>query len=122
MVLRRSREAAPAATPTPPSPYETGAPNVAGGTPVVPQMASQMIISGEDLNSRPVIHPAEILEAAPGLAIVEHADAGKANQYYLRGYDLDHGTDLADILGRRANQFADPCPWAGVHRSKLSHS
>ena len=88
-------EAPPAATPTPPSPYETGAPNVAGGTPVVPQMASQMVISGEDLNSRPVTHPGEILEAAPGLAIVEHADAGKANQYYLRGYDLDHGTDLA---------------------------
>ena len=50
---RRSRwpcaaaEPAPAATPTPPSPYETGAPNVAGGTPVVPQMASQMTISGE---------------------------------------------------------------------------
>ena len=90
-----SREAVPAATPTPPSPYETGAPNVAGGTPVVPQMASQMIISGEALNSRPVVQPAEILEAAPGLAIVQHSGDGKANQYYLRGYDLDHGTDLA---------------------------
>ena len=39
--------------------------------------------------------PGEILEAAPGLAVVDHADGGKANQYYLRGYNLDHGTDLA---------------------------
>ena len=90
-----AREAAPAAAPTPPSPYQTGAPNVAGGTPVVPQMASQMVISGADLNSRPVAQPAEILEAAPGLAVVQHSGDGKANQYYLRGYDLDHGTDLA---------------------------
>ena len=38
---------------------------------------------------------AEILEAAPGLAVVQHSGSGKANQYYLRGYNLDHGTDLA---------------------------
>ena len=58
-------------------------------------MASQMTVSGEDLNARPVTRPGEILEAAPGLAVVDHSDAGKANQYYLRGYNLDHGTDLA---------------------------
>jgi hypothetical protein len=79
----------------PPSSYETGAPNVAGGAQVAPSLASQMTISGQDLNSRPVTRPGEILEAAPGLAVVEHADGGKANQYYLRGYNLDHGTDLA---------------------------
>ena len=58
-------------------------------------MASQMTISGADLNARPFTHPGEILEAAPGLMVIEHADAGKANQYYLRGWNLDHGTDLA---------------------------
>ena len=58
-------------------------------------MASQMTISGEDLNARPLTHPGELLEAAPGLMVIEHADAGKANQYYLRGWNLDHGTDLA---------------------------
>ncbi len=58
-------------------------------------MASQMTVSGQDLNQRPVTRPGEILEAAPGLAVVDHADGGKANQYYLRGYNLDHGTDLA---------------------------
>ena len=54
-----------------------------------------MTISGEDLNSRPVATNTEILEAAPGLAVVQHSGSGKANQYYLRGYNLDHGTDLA---------------------------
>src|SRR5262249_4273927 len=87
----------PAPTPTsaPPSPYQTGAPNVAGGTPVVPQMASRTVLSGANLNPRPVAEPAEILEAAPGLAAVQHSGSGKANQYYLRGYNLDHGTDMA---------------------------
>jgi outer membrane receptor protein involved in Fe transport len=83
------------ATSPPPSPYVTGAPNVAGGPVVAPTMASQMTVPGQDLNNRPVTRPGEILEATPGLAVVMHADAGKANQYYLRGYNLDHGTDLA---------------------------
>jgi hypothetical protein len=80
---------------SPASSYVTGAPNVAGGPTVVPSTASQMTVSGQDLNSRAVTRPGEILEAAPGLAVVDHADGGKANQYYLRGYNLDHGTDLA---------------------------
>jgi outer membrane receptor protein involved in Fe transport len=89
------RAMAPGAPAAPAPSYSTGAPNVAGGAPVVPTMASQMTVSGQDLNSRPVTRPGEILEAAPGLAVVMHADGGKANQYYLRGYNLDHGTDLA---------------------------
>jgi hypothetical protein len=84
----------PSSPPTP-KPYVTGARNVAGGAPISPTMASQMTVSGQDLNSRPITRPGEILEAAPGLAVVSHADGGKANQYYLRGYNLDHGTDLA---------------------------
>jgi len=79
----------------PPSSYQTGAPNVGGGPAVAPTMASQMTVSGQDLNNRSVTRPGEILEAAPGLAVVDHGDGGKANQYYLRGYNLDHGTDLA---------------------------
>jgi opacity protein-like surface antigen/outer membrane receptor protein involved in Fe transport len=62
---------------------------------VVPQLASQMTVSGADLNSRPVANSPEILEATPGLAVVQHSGSGKANQYYLRGYNLDHGTDMA---------------------------
>jgi hypothetical protein len=90
-----AQAAAPRAPTSPPSPFETGAPNIAGGAAVAPTLASQMAISGQDLNARPVTRPGEILEAAPGLAVVMHADGGKANQYYLRGYNLDHGTDLA---------------------------
>ena len=87
--------ASPRASVPAPPPYQTGAPNVAGGPQVAPTMASQMTVSGQDLNNRPATRPGEILEAAPGLAVVEHSDGGKANQYYLRGYNLDHGTDLA---------------------------
>ncbi len=61
----------------------------------MPQLASQMTISGETLNARPIANSPEILEATPGLAVVQHSGSGKANQYYLRGYNLDHGTDLA---------------------------
>jgi opacity protein-like surface antigen/outer membrane receptor protein involved in Fe transport len=86
---------APPAALAPPSPYDTGAPSVAGGATVAPSMASEMTISGSDLNDRPITRPGEIVEAAPGLMTVMHADAGKANQYYLRGWNLDHGTDLA---------------------------
>jgi hypothetical protein len=81
-------------TATPPS-NTAGTPNVASGLAVVPSAASEMTVSGQDLNARPVTRPGEMLEAAPGLAVVMHADGGKANQYYLRGYNLDHGTDLA---------------------------
>ena len=54
-----------------------------------------MTVSGQELNERAVTQPGQILEAAPGLAVISHADGGKANQYYLRGYNLDHGTDFA---------------------------
>jgi outer membrane receptor protein involved in Fe transport len=90
-----AQTAAPSVPTSPPSPFETGAPNIAGGAAVAPTLASQMTVSGQDLNARPVTRPGEILEAAPGLAVVMHADGGKANQYYLRGYNLDHGTDMA---------------------------
>jgi outer membrane receptor protein involved in Fe transport len=58
-------------------------------------MASQMTVTGEELNARPVTRPGELLEAAPGLIVTQHSGEGKANQYFLRGYNLDHGTDLA---------------------------
>ena len=58
-------------------------------------MASSITVSGEDLNARPVARPGELLEAAPGLMVIQHSGEGKANQYYLRGWNLDHGTDLA---------------------------
>ena len=73
----------------------SGAPNVAAGASGPPSMASQMTATGEELNARPVTRPGEILEAVPGLIVTQHSGEGKANQYFLRGYNLDHGTDMA---------------------------
>jgi outer membrane receptor protein involved in Fe transport len=58
-------------------------------------MASQSRVTGEELNARPFSRPGEVLEAVPGLIVTQHSGEGKANQYFLRGYNLDHGTDLA---------------------------
>lgn len=57
--------------------------------------ASEKTISGEDVNARPISRPAEALEVVPGLIVTQHSGEGKANQYFLRGFNLDHGTDLA---------------------------
>ncbi len=57
--------------------------------------ASAGIITGAQINSRPVTRPGEVLEEVPGLIITQHSGEGKANQYFLRGFNLDHGTDIA---------------------------
>ncbi len=57
--------------------------------------ASERRVSGETLNTRPITRPGEMLEAVPGLIVSQHSGEGKANQYFLRGMNLDHGTDLA---------------------------
>jgi TonB dependent receptor/TonB-dependent Receptor Plug Domain len=73
----------------------TGAPTAGSGPTVAPTMASQLTIPGGELIARPVPRPGDILEAAPGLIVTQHSGEGKANQYFLRGYNLDHGTDMA---------------------------
>lgn len=57
--------------------------------------ASEKRFSGETLNTRPVERPGEMPEATPGLIVTQHSGEGKANQYFLRSMNLDHGTDLA---------------------------
>jgi outer membrane receptor protein involved in Fe transport len=57
--------------------------------------SSERNVSGEDINARPFSRPAEALEVVPGLIVTQHSGEGKANQYFLRGFNLDHGTDLA---------------------------
>ena len=57
--------------------------------------ASGGIISGAQLNSRPITRPGEVLEEVPGLIVTQHSGEGKANQFFLRGFNLDHGTDIA---------------------------
>lgn len=50
------------------------------------------------LAERPILRAGEVLETVPGLIITQHAGGGKANQYFLRGFNLDHGTDFATFL------------------------
>jgi len=57
--------------------------------------ASQGVIRAELLKSRPALRPGEVLEYVPGLIVTQHSGDGKANQYFLRGFNLDHGTDFA---------------------------
>ena len=60
--------------------------------------SSERVFTGGQVNVLPVFRPGEALEIVPGLAVTQHSGEGKANQYYLRGFDLDHGTDLALYL------------------------
>ncbi len=52
-------------------------------------------VSQEDLAHRALLRPAEVLEAVPGMLITQHSGDGKANQYFTRGFNLDHGTDFS---------------------------
>jgi len=56
--------------------------------------ASQGVTGKQELQLRPILRPGELLETVPGVIITQHAGGGKANQYFLRGFNLDHGTDF----------------------------
>jgi outer membrane receptor protein involved in Fe transport len=56
--------------------------------------ADQQLISGIDIKLRPITNSQEVLRLVPGLFIGQHAGGGKAEQLFLRGFDLDHGTDI----------------------------
>src|SRR5258708_17486536 len=62
--------------------------------------ASQGTVLRQQLEARPIYRPAELLEAAPGLIVTQHSGEGKANQYFLRGINLDHGTHLPATADR----------------------
>ena len=57
--------------------------------------ASRVDVGRRELELRPRLRPGNVVEAVPGLFAVQHAGGGKANQYYMRGFDADHGTDVA---------------------------
>ncbi len=67
----------------------------AGSSASQPTAASTTRISGAEVNAIPFSRPGEALEVVPGLIVTQHSGEGKANQYFLRGFNLDHGTDLA---------------------------
>src|SRR3954470_21193976 len=60
--------------------------------------ASAGRITRQLVEDRPILRPGEVLELVPGLIITQHSGAGKANQYFLRGFNLDHGTDFLTTL------------------------
>lgn len=60
--------------------------------------ATQGTVGVDHLRARPLLRPGELLETVPGVIITQHSGAGKANQYFLRGFNLDHGTDFATSL------------------------
>ncbi|MGA7645824.1 MAG: TonB-dependent receptor, partial [Terriglobales bacterium] len=64
----------------------------------IAESAGQVTVGAEELENRPLLRSGEILETLPGLIITQHAGGGKANQYFLRGFNLDHGTDIAIFL------------------------
>jgi outer membrane receptor protein involved in Fe transport len=65
--------------------------------------ATEGSVGGADLLVRPMLRVAELLEAVPGMVAVQHSGSGKANQYFLRGFNLDHGTDFVT--------YVDGVPW-----------
>ncbi len=66
-----------------------------GAAALQPTAASAVRISGAEVNAVPFSRVGEALEAVPGLIVTQHSGEGKANQYFLRGFNLDHGTDLS---------------------------
>jgi hydrogenase/urease accessory protein HupE len=64
----------------------------------VANSATQGTVGAAQIEDRPILRAGEILETVPGMIITQHAGGGKANQYFLRGFNLDHGTDFATYL------------------------
>lgn len=60
--------------------------------------ASQGVVGPAMLRHRPILRPADALEYIPGMVVTQHSGDGKANQYFLRGMNLDHGTDFATTV------------------------
>jgi hypothetical protein len=78
--------------------------------------ASQGAVTAAQIDDRPIMHAGEVLETVPGLVVSQHSGEGKANQYYLRGFNLDHGTDFSTTVagvpvntptGAHAHGYAD---------------
>lgn len=60
--------------------------------------ASQGSVTQQELSLRPVYRVGQLLESTPGLVVTAHSGEGKANQYLVRGFNLDHGTDIANFI------------------------
>jgi outer membrane receptor protein involved in Fe transport len=91
-----AQEPPPAEPPaTPPAEPETTLAPVLVTAPPLMSSSSELMIPGRDFELRPHGRPADVLRLIPGLIINQHQGGGKAEQYLIRGFDADHGTDLA---------------------------
>ena len=91
----------PAAPPPPPAALPTASRDAFAMTVTAdrPQSAaSAQTVRDRDLQLRPIQRVSDLLRVVPGLLTVQHAGGGKANQYLMRGFDADHGTDVAFSL------------------------
>ena len=57
--------------------------------------ANEGVTGFDQLEKRPILRPGELVETAPGVVATQHSGGGKANQFFLRGFNLDHGTDFS---------------------------
>ena len=60
--------------------------------------ASEGVVTSKQLRTRPIQRAGDLMESVPGLVATQHSGEGKANQYFLRGFNLDHGTDLNTLV------------------------
>ena len=61
----------------------------------VAESASEGVVGYDDIKLPPLLRVGELVEAVPGMVATQHSGTGKANQYFLRGFNLDHGTDFS---------------------------
>ena len=72
----------------------------------VADSATEGTVTAKQLANRPLLRPAEVLETVPGMIVTQHSGDGKANQYFLRGFNLDHGSDFAtSVMGMPVNML-----------------
>ncbi|MDP3638775.1 MAG: TonB-dependent receptor plug domain-containing protein [Azonexus sp.] len=73
----------------------------------VADSATEGTVTAKQLANRPLLRPAEVLETIPGMVVTQHSGDGKANQYFLRGFNLDHGSDFAThLMGMPVNMLS----------------
>lgn len=60
--------------------------------------ASEGVVGSAEIAGRPLSRTGEILEFIPGMIVTQHSGSGKSNQYFMRGFNLDHGTDFANYV------------------------
>src|SRR6202022_2794597 len=115
---RASRPSTRACAPRPAAAPEAILPPVLVTAPPALSSSSEQLIPGKDFELRPQGRPADVLRLIPGLIINQHQGGGKAEQYLIRGFDADHGTDLAlfvDALPVNLRSHAHGQGYADLH-------